>query len=257
MNQDVDKLEVFADNQALTLAAAQRFVVLATEAVETHGLFTVALSGGSTPKGLYKLLATDKTMRDAIPWSKTHFFFGDERHVPPEHPESNFRMASEAMFRVLRTEQLHLHRVLSELSNASQAAEEYEADLRDFFEPLGLLEGGFPRFDLVFLGMGPDGHTASLFPDSAALGESTRWVVANWVEKFKTNRITMTFPVLNSAAEIIVLVAGSEKSSVVAQVLGPQVGAPKYPIQTIRPRHGVKRWMLDSTAAEGVRQGVC
>jgi 6-phosphogluconolactonase len=156
---------------------------------------------------------------------------------------------------VRRTEQLHLHRVLSELNDASHAAQEYESDLRDFFGPLRLVEGGFPRFDLIFLGMGPDGHTASLFPDSAALNESSRWVVANWVEKFKTDRITMTFPVLNAAAEVMVLVAGAEKSAMVSQVLGSQSDEAKFPIQRIRPRRGVKRWMLDHAAAEGIALG--
>ncbi len=255
MSDNADQVDVFGDSHALTVAAAERFVELARAAVEAHGLFTVALSGGSTPKALYRRLATDKDLSGEIPWSKTHFFFGDERHVPPEHPESNFRMASEAMFPVLRTEQLHLHRVLSELSSASQAAEEYEADLHDFFEPLQLVAGGFPRFDLVFLGLGPDGHTASLFPHSAALNESSRWVVANWVEKFKTDRITMTFPVLNAAAEIIVLAAGAEKSAIVSQVLGAQADEVSFPIQRVRPRRGVKHWMLDNAAAEGIALG--
>jgi 6-phosphogluconolactonase len=255
MNDNEDQMKVFGDSHALTVAAGERFVELAKRAVAAHGLFTVALSGGSTPKALYRLLATDKDLSDEIPWSKTHFFFGDERHVPPEHPESNFRMASEAMFPVRRTEQLHVHRVLSELSDAAQAAEEYEADLRDFFGPLELVEGEFPRFDLIFLGLGPDGHTASLFPNSAALNESSRWVVANWVEKFKTDRITMTFPVLNAAAEVIVLVAGAEKAAIVSQVLGPQNDEVKFPIQRIRPRDGVKHWMLDHAAAEGIALG--
>jgi 6-phosphogluconolactonase len=183
MKLNGDQVDVFADIQALTLAAARRFALLATKAVENHGVFAVALSGGSTPRVLYRLMTTDKTIRSEIPWSKVHFFFGDERHVSPEHADSNFRMANEAMFQSLATEQLHIHRVLGEFSSASEAAEEYEADLREFFEPRGLLEEGFPRFDLVFLGMGPDGHTASLFPNSSGLQETHRWVVANWIEK--------------------------------------------------------------------------
>src|SRR5262249_32008587 len=127
----------------------------------------------------------------------------------------------------------------------------YEADLRQFFEPRGPLAGGFPRFDLIFLGMGPDGHTASLFPDSTGLSEKNRWVVSNWVEKFQTHRITMTFPVLDSAAEIILLVTGAEKAQLVTEVLQAP-DAPKYPVQRVRPRNGIKRWMLDAPAAAGI-----
>src|SRR5262249_37379277 len=140
-------------------------------AIEDHGAFTVALSGGSTPRALYHLMAADKSIRSKIPWPKVHFFFGDERHVPPDHAESNFRMANEAMFQDLRDEGLHIHRVLGELISASEAAHQYEADLRAFFESRRLLADGFPRFDLVLLGMGPDGHTASLFPGSRGLAE--------------------------------------------------------------------------------------
>ncbi len=249
MKLNGDQVDVFADIQALTLAAARRFALLATKAVENHGVFAVALSGGSTPRVLYRLMTTDKTIRSEIPWSKVHFFFGDECHVSPEHADSNFRMVNEAMFQSLATEQLHIHRILGELSSASEAAEEYEADLREFFEPRGLLEVAFPRFDLVFLGMGPDGYTASLFPNSAGLQETHRWVVANWIEKFNTDRITMTFPVLNSAAQVILFVSGPEKAAVVAEVLNQAVGWPKYPIQRVRPRRGIKRWMLDAAAA--------
>jgi 6-phosphogluconolactonase len=248
-----EQVDVFHELKALTFAAARRFALLANNAVEDHGVFAVALSGGSTPKALYELMATDQAIRARIPWPKVHFFFGDERHVPPDHAESNFRMESEAMFRRLGTEELHVHRILGELSSASKAAEEYEADLREFFQPRGLLGEGLPRFDLIRLGMGPDGHTASLFPNSSALLETTRWVVANWVEKFKTNRITMTFPVLNSGAEVIFFVAGPEKAAVLAEVLDRAPGDTRYPVQGVRPRNGIKRWMLDAPAAARIR----
>ncbi|MGD0814831.1 MAG: 6-phosphogluconolactonase [Verrucomicrobiota bacterium] len=247
-----DEVDVFTDIQTLTAAAARRFAFLASKAVEERGVFAVALSGGLTLGALYQLMATDKTVRSEIPWSKVHFFFGDERHVPPGHPHSNFRMVSEAMFLNLRTEHLHIHRVLGELASACQAAEEYEADLRGFFEPRGLLDEGFPRFDLAFLRMGHDGHTASLFPNSSGLHETARWVVSNWVEELKKDRITMTFPVLNSAAEVILFVSGSGKASLVAEVLGQPVNGLKYPIQEVRPRNGIKRWMLDTKAAAGI-----
>jgi 6-phosphogluconolactonase len=252
MKLNGDEVDVFADINALTAAAAGRFALLAAEAIEDHGVFSVALSGGSTPKALYRLMAADQGIRSKIPWSKVHMFFGDERHVPPDHAESNFRMANEAMFQALQNEQLHVHRVLGELTSATEAAAQYEADLREFFEPRGLLEDGFPRFDLIFLGMGPDGHTASLFPNSSGLNEKTRWVVANWVEKFQTDRITMTFPVLNSAAEVILFVSGPEKAPLVAKVLGPTADGARYPVQEVKPRKGTKRWMLDASAAAAI-----
>jgi 6-phosphogluconolactonase len=196
-------------------------------------------------------MATDKDIRARIPWPKVHFFFGDERHVPPDHADSNFRMAHEAMFQALPADHLQVHRMPGELANATQAAEQYETELREFFTPRGLLDNGFPRFDLIFLGMGPDGHTASLFPDSSALRETTRWVVANWVQKFQTDRISFTFPVLNSAAEVILFVSGPEKAALLAEVLQPD-GMPKYPVQKVKPRNGVKRWMLDASAAAGL-----
>ena len=252
MKLNGDQVDVFADSQALTVAAAQRFALLATSAVRDHGIFAVALSGGSTPKALYQFMVSDKAIRSKIPWSKAHFFFGDERHVPPDHADSNFRMANEAMFQALLAEQLHIHRVLGELTSAFKAAEEYEADLKEFFGSRGILDDGFPRFDLILLGMGPDGHTASLFPNSAGLQETTRWVVANWVEKFKTDRITMTLPVLNSAAEVIVFVSGAEKAPIVAEAMDQRGGEPKYPVQSVRPRNGIKRWMLDAAAGAGI-----
>jgi 6-phosphogluconolactonase len=249
MKSNGDEVNVFGDTPALTRAAAEHFALVAAKAVEDHGVFSVALSGGSTPKALYQLIASDQAIRTKIAWAKVHVFFGDERHVSPDHSDSNFRMANEAMFSALRGEKLQVHRIKGELPDANAAALKYEADLKAFFEPHGLLNEGFPRFDLIFLGMGPDGHTASLFPGSSGLNEKTRWVISNWVQKFQTDRITMTYPVLNSAAEVILLVSGAEKASVLARALGPETGGLVYPVQGVRPRNGVKRWMLDAPAA--------
>ena len=242
-------VDVFADVAALTKAAGERFVHLSRDAVAARGVFTVALSGGSTPKVLYTLLATDQSLRAAIPWSNIYFFFGDERHVPPDNAESNFRMANEAMFARLTPGSTHVHRVPAENPNAAEIASQYETDMKRFFKSKGLVQAGFPRFDLVLLGMGPDGHTASLFPGTTALGETQRWVVANWVEKFKTHRITVTFPVLNNAAEVILFVAGPDKAPMVGEVLGHTGAAPHYPVQMVQPHNGIKRWMLDKPAA--------
>src|SRR5262249_1764065 len=148
---------------------------------------------------------------------------------------------NEALFQRFTANDLHVHRMLGELISASEIAEQYEVDLREFFELHGFLADGLPRFDLILLGMGPDGHTASLFPNSSALLETNRWVVANWVDKFKTDRITMTFPVLNSAAEVVLFVAGAEKAQVLAEVFDPAPGEKKYPVQGVRPRNGIKR----------------
>jgi 6-phosphogluconolactonase len=244
-----ESVEIFADVAVMTLAAGKLFVRAAQDAVAERGVFTVALSGGSTPKGLYTLIATDKNLHAAIPWSKIHFFFGDERHVPPDHADSNFRMVNEAMFQRLASGLAHIYRIYGELADVAEAASRYEAEMRDFFETHGLVEASFPRFDLIFLGIGPEGHTASLFPGSLALQETHRWVVANWVEKFKTHRITLTFPVLNNAREVVLLVAGTAKAPIVAEVLERTSAAPKYPVERIKPRTGSIRWLLDEAAA--------
>ena len=169
-------------------AAAAEFAAQASQAVRASGRFTVALSGGSTPKALYSLLAT----KSNIPWDKIYFFWGDERHVPPDHPESNYRMANEALLSKVPVRPENIFRIHAEEKDAAAAALQYEQALKDFFH---LSPGQFPRFDLVLLGTGPDGHTASLFPGTAALNETQRLVVANWVPKFNTHRITFTFPV--------------------------------------------------------------
>ncbi len=155
-------------------AAAAEFAAQASAAVRANGKFTVALSGGSTPKTLYSLLAT----KPGIPWDKIHFFWGDERHVPPDHPESNYRMANEALLSKVPARAENIFRIHSEEKDAAAAALQYEQTLKDFFH---LSPGKFPRFDLIFLGVGPDGHTASLFPGTSALTEKHRLVVANWV----------------------------------------------------------------------------
>jgi 6-phosphogluconolactonase len=226
--------------------AASAFVRLANEAVRSSGRFAVALSGGSTPKALFSLLAGDASLRSQMPWDRTHFFWGDERHVPPDHADSNYRMANEAMLSKVPVPAANVHRIKSELADAHQAAAEYEQTLRDFFS---LGAGRFPRFDLVLLGMGPDGHTASLFPGTDALREETRLVVANWVPKFDTFRITLTLPVLNNAAWVLFLVSGAEKAPVLRGVLGSESGPEKYPSQLVRPAKGRLIWLVSEDAA--------
>ncbi|MEP6923229.1 MAG: 6-phosphogluconolactonase [Pyrinomonadaceae bacterium] len=234
------KIEIVTDADNLSRRAAEIFVDLASRAINEHGIFSVALSGGSTPKKLYALLAAEP-FRSNIEWTNAHFFFGDERNVPPGSDESNFRMANEALFsKISELPPENIHRVAGEKA-AVDAAGDYEQELKDFFR------NELPRFDLVLLGLGADGHTASLFPDSPALEENVRWFVENWVEKFNSYRLTLTFPVLNNALTILFLVAGADKSEVLAQVLH---GSEKnYPSQMINPTGGELRWLIDQAAA--------
>jgi 6-phosphogluconolactonase len=226
--------------------AADEFSRQARESVEASGRFAVALSGGSTPKGVYSLLAEDqKDPAKRLPWEKIHVFFGDERHVPPTDSDSNYRMASESLLSKVPIPEQNVHRVRAEL-DARDAAEEYEKELRKVFNPR---PGEWPRFELILLGIGPDGHTASLFPGSEALNESSRWVVANWVEKFHTYRITLTFPVLNNGAEVMFLVGGEEKAQVVREIFKSE-SKNVYPCQRVRPVNGRLLWLLDNAAAK-------
>lgn len=222
-------------------AAAEEFKTLAAQAVTNHGRFTVALSGGSTPKSLYSLLASGSVPN--IPWDKIFFFFGDERFVPPDHPDSNYRMVHETgLFSKVFSDQVF--RVLTEEKDADTAARDYEQTIQKFFN---LKPGEFPRFDLILLGLGPDGHTASLFPGTAALNEKNRLVVANWVEKFRSYRITFTLPVLDHAACDMFLVSGKDKADMVRQVLADKNA--DLPSQKVHPVDGRLVWLLDAAAA--------
>jgi 6-phosphogluconolactonase len=233
------ELRIFASPGALFEAAAAEFLALASEAIRARGKFCVALSGGNTPRALYQLLASNRF--PSVPWSQIYLFFGDERHVPPDHPESNYRMVKEAMLSKVPDE--NIFRMHGE-QEAGAAALEYEQTLRQFFH---LKEDQFPRFDLILLGLGPDGHTASLFPDSAALTETHRLVVANWVEKFKTYRLTFTFPVLNHAACDMFLVSGADKCAILQQVFEDRSAG--LPSQRVRPEDGDLLWFADREAA--------
>jgi len=243
---------VYPDADSLALAAAGELLRTAHGSVEARGLFTLALAGGSTPKKLYTLLGTDPAYRD-FPWDKTHLFFGDERHVPPDHPDSNFLMVQKTLLVSGLVPEANVHRMPAELTDAQQAAADYDAEMHTFFGPSRQLDGA-PRFDAILLGMGPDGHTASLFPDSPGLQETARWVVANPVEKFKTDRITFTFPVLNAARAVYLLVAGADKAEMIYQVLVQNKDQPTFPVQRVVPVQGNKIWMLDQAAAARLPQ---
>ena len=231
-------LEIFATPGDLAKAAAQIFAERSSRAVARRGFFTVALSGGSTPRLLYQVLA-DRN-EEHVPWMNVHFFWSDERHVPPDHFESNFRMANEAMLSHVPVTRENVHRVRSENPDAAQAAKEYEEEVLKF------VPGSPPRFDLILLGLGNDGHTASIFPGSEVLDDTKRLVAAPWVEKLNAYRITMTLPLINNAETVMFLVSGAEKAEIVKEVLkGPR----RYPAQEVRPINGKLIWMLDREAA--------
>jgi 6-phosphogluconolactonase len=239
------EIQVWADLDELSRAAASELIQQAQRAEQERGLFSIALSGGSTPKSLYSLLANESSFRTETPWGKIHFFWGDERHVAPGHPESNYCMVREALFSKVPVPSENIHRIRSEDPDARQAAKEYEETLRSFFR---LKTGEYPRFDLVLLGMGPDGHTASLFPGTEALREREHLVVANWVEKLHAYRITMTLPVLNEAALVLFLVSGEDKAETLRQVLEGEAREDPFPSQLIRPTHGRLLWLVDRAA---------
>jgi 6-phosphogluconolactonase len=236
------------DLDELNRKAAAQFVALANEALARSGRFTVALSGGSTPKGLYLLLA-EPEFRDRVDWPRVHIFWGDERCVPPDHPDSNYRMAQETLLARVQIPSENIHRMRGEIEPET-GAQAYEAELRGVF---GFAEGDWPRFDLNHLGLGEDGHTASLFPGSAVLGESARCVAAAYVEKLRAHRLTLTLPVINRAAQVTFLVSGHSKAGVVRRILRGS-GVDDLPAARIRPASGALTWMITQDAAAGLME---
>ena len=232
-------LLVKEDPQQLAEAAARDFAAKAEAAIAERGSFTVALAGGSTPEATYEILARDYA--DGLDWSKVHVFFGDERSVPPDHEDSNYRMAQRTLLSHVPVGSVH--RMRGELPPA-QAAAAYEEELREFFgasdEP--------PSLDLILLGIGEDGHTASLFPCTSALDVRDRWVVENPVEKLGTTRITLTIPTINGAREIVFLVAGEGKSKALKEILEGDADPRECPAKLVRPASG-PAWIVDRAAA--------
>jgi len=238
-------VRVFPDAEATAAAAAQTFVDLALAAVAAQKPFRVALSGGSTPKRLYALLASRPEFRDAAPWGKIHFFFSDERHVPPDHADSNYNTAKQGLFSKLPIPAANIHRVHGELADAADAAGRYQNTIAASF---GGNSEEVPAFDLIFLGMGADGHTASLFPGTEGLKEEKKWVAANRVPQLETDRITFTYPLINAAEKVLLLVTGADKAERLEQILSP--GAPEaFPVQAVKPKAGALEWYLDTAAA--------
>ena len=238
-------VELLANGMEIARRAADDVVRIAREAAAARGVFTIALAGGSTPKVLYALLAEHPSLRNSLPWDKMNVFFGDERHVGPGHADSNFQMASDAMLSKapLRAEQVH--RIKGEYPDTAQAAAEYEATIQREFDLKG---GEFPRFDLVLLGMGSEGHTLSLFPGTKALHEIQRIVTRNWVGKLYTERVTLTVPAANNAANIIFMIAGADKACALKAVLEGPYEPEQLPAQMIQPSNGTLSWLVDQAA---------
>lgn len=239
-------VRVVRDVEALSRAAAEACIVAAQDAVARSGRFTFVLTGGSTPKPLYSLLASDPQLRARFPWQQTFFFFGDERFVPPDDPQSNYRMANEAMLSKAPIDASQVFRMKGELADAAEAASEYEQQLKGFFQ---LATGHMPRFDLVLMGMGANAHTASLFPHCQAMHERRRLVTSEWIDEVKQYRITMTVPVFNHAAQLVFLVAGRDKAPALKSVLEGPYEPEEYPSQLIAPEQGNLAWLVDEAAA--------
>ncbi|MFC2029695.1 6-phosphogluconolactonase [Chloroflexota bacterium] len=232
---------VIADAGKLAHEAARRFTNLAREAVESRGRFSVALSGGSTPGTLYGLLA-GAPYREQVPWGKVHLFWGDERSVPAGESGSNYHMADQALIRHVPIPAENVHRIQGELAPEA-AARAYDKALRDFYC------GPHPRFDLVLLGIGHDGHTASLFPGSPGLGERERLAQAATAiyEDRPAERVTLTLGAINTAREVLFLVSGSAKAEIVKAVL--EGSGEQFPAQRVQPSAGAVTWLLDEGAA--------
>ncbi len=239
-------LLVCSNYDELSRQAATDFAAAAQHAVRERGRFMAVLSGGKTPVGAFRLLAGE--MRNAVPWDRTYLFWSDERCVPADSPESNYGMAQRELLSHVPVPSGQVFRMKGELE-PQRAADEYERQLREVFQPGA---GEVPRFDLLLLGMGDNGHTASLFPGSEALEETRRLVAAPHVVEVKMYRLTLTFPVLNNGRALMLLVSGQSKAATLARALRGPAG--ELPVQRVRPSSGTLTWYVDEDAASQLRQ---
>ena len=242
--KDQPNLFVFDTPEQVAHAAAARFVDYSISSIREHGSFAIALAGGSTPRRAYELLA--EKYKDTVKWPLVHLFFGDERMVPPDSPESNYRMVNDTLVSRVEIPPENVHRTIGE-TIPSESAERYEAELKRFF---GTVD--WPRFDLVVLGLGADGHTASLFPGSDVLKEEEKWVVATTQPQKGQDRITLSLRVINHAARVTFIVTGDEKAATLARVLHSEPAKQQLPAQRVRPVNGVLEWLVDRAAASKV-----
>ena len=247
------EIRILADGAAIARRAAQEWIQAAADAVRKKGSFTVALAGGSTPKALYRLLVDDPVLRSQVPWDKIHLFFGDERHVGPDHPDSNFRMATEAMISKSPLNKEQVTRIKGENPDAEGAAREYEQALQSYFK---LKPGEYPKFDLLLVGMGNEGHTLSLFPGTKALHPGERLAVRNWVGKLFTDRITLTAPAASNAALILFMVTGADKATALKAVLEGPYEPEQLPAQLLQSTNGRLLWLVDTAAGSLLSDGI-
>jgi len=236
------KAYILPDLEAISHKAAEIFLHLSKQYISAANRFVVALSGGTTPGRLYALLGAD-IFRNAIDWDRIHFFWVDERAVPREDGESNYKLAYDTFLSKVPVRSSNIHRIKGE-EGSDKAASEYERDMRAFF---GI--SGFPAFDLIILGIGEDGHTASLFPGSESLKEKARLAVPVYMQQTKSSRITLTLPVLNNAGQIIFLVAGKSKSCIVRTILAGEEKGKQYPAGMVNSANNNIQWLIDQEAA--------
>jgi len=236
-------VNVFESASELYIQVANWWTTLCNEAIQARGKFHVALAGGGTPRALYELLAS-QVYREQLDWQHINFYFGDERAVALDHEQSNFRMASDAMLNKLAIPATDVYPLITDLDNLENCAQHYEKILSREL-PKG--PQGIPRFDLILLGMGDDGHTASLFPGTTILQETTRWVAPVYVDKLQVWRVSFTYPLINSAAHIAILASGDSKAGKLKQILVDHAG--DNPIEGVKP-NGELRWYIDKTAAK-------
>lgn len=236
-------ITIYPDIDTLSQQAAGYTVRLANQSIVTHGRFTIALAGGSTPKKLYALLASEP-YRSQVDWGLVEVFWGDERCVPPDHPDSNFRMAQEELLSKVPIPVSQIHRMPAEQPDHDAAARAYAAEIQRVFGTSGI-----PHFDLIQLGMGPEGHTASLFPHQASLHEQQRLVIPVTTPKPPPDRLTFTPPLLNAARHVLFMVTGAEKADALHAILEGDYQPDEYPAQIVRPTNGEVTWMLDTAAA--------
>ena len=234
------KIHVYPNKKKLATEAAERVINVIGQATRERGLCNIALAGGKTPREVYSMLATD-TYRDQVTWSNLHLFWGDERMVPPEHQDSNFRIVKETLLDHVMIPDENVHRIRGEIA-PEKAATEYAELLHNHFKE------EVPRFDLILLGIGEDGHIASLFPGTDAVEECKRYAVAVFVSRLNTWRVTLTFPVINAAREVFLLVSGRSKADIVRRMISIKQPAKECPASIVIPENGILHWMLDSEA---------
>ena len=244
--ETMPELHILPTPEEAARAAAEFVVDLAERCARSQGRFSIALSGGSTPRQLYQILASPP-YAERMAWDRWNVFWSDERCVPPDHKDSNYRMAREALLDQVPIPPAHVHRMRGEVEPQT-AAEEYETVLREAFQT------PVTSFGLILLGIGEDGHTASLFPDTQALREKHRLVVANWAPHLQSHRITFTFPLINAAKMVAFLVTDDSKAGVLRGVLEPTPGEPVLPAAMVHPTNGTVQWFLTKEAARLLKE---